>query len=68
MWFYEDIQIFDKKINGYKIQRIYRSFSNIGDISTVEFMEACDIVREAIRFLSKDSMILPLPEKQYKLN
>ena len=59
---FEEMQIYDKNKNAFIIKRIYGSFSNAGDLSTVDFMNICDILREAISVMSDGEFILPEPK------
>ena len=58
---YEDVQIYNRENQILEERRVYRSFSNAGDLTTVDFMKACDIVREAIVTISGGEYILPEP-------
>ncbi len=60
---YEDVQIYDREQFSLVEKRVYASFSNAGTLSTVEFTNACDIVREAISIISNGNYILPEPIK-----
>jgi hypothetical protein len=58
---FEEVQIYDKDKNTLIEKRIYASFSNAGDLSTMGFNDMCDILREAIATLSHGEFILPEP-------
>jgi len=70
--FYEDVQIYSKQTDTYIERRVYKSFSNAGDLTAKEFSDSWDICREAIYTLSNGSFILSEPDftkgRRYKNN
>lgn len=65
---YNDVLIFDAELSKQRNQEIfkktrqYKSFSNAGDLTTIDFMNAVDVVRLAIEEYSKGSFTIPEPE------
>lgn len=58
---YEEVQIYEKEKQFLETQRLYKSMSNMGDVSTVDFMNALEIVRFVISELTGGEYILPDP-------
>lgn len=61
---YEDIKIIDVKTGKQVLHRDYKSFSSAGDLKAEDFMQAVDLVREAIFQFSNRTFILPEPNNE----